>query len=153
MKIKVNNKGELQFLDLEAIGILCGMDDRQTELLKCAFDAISDFYERDINELHMDRVIFSDPATVVFWRDGEKTVVKCTEGDTFNREMGIAMCTLKKIFGRTYKDYKKHVAQAIEKATKDELHKKLVGYVKELKDAIDEYHEEKGTKDDILSAK
>ena len=45
------------------------------------------------------KVIFNDPATIVFWKDGTKTVVKCQEGDTFDPEKGIAMAICKKIMG------------------------------------------------------
>lgn len=38
------------------------------------------------------------PATVVFWDDGTKTVVKC-DRVTFNKESGLAQCFLKKILG------------------------------------------------------
>ena len=44
-------------------------------------------------------VIFNNPATVVIWADGTKTVVKCQEGDTYNEELGLAMCISKKFFG------------------------------------------------------
>lgn len=44
-------------------------------------------------------VIFNNPATVVIWEDGTKTVVKCQEGDTYNEELGLAMCIAKKFFG------------------------------------------------------
>ena len=48
------------------------------------------------------KVIYNDPATIVFWNDGTKTVVKCMEGDTFSREMGLAMCICKKVLGDQY---------------------------------------------------
>ena len=44
-------------------------------------------------------VIFNNPATIVIWWDGTKTVVKCEEGDTFDKEKGIALCFMKKING------------------------------------------------------
>ena len=44
-------------------------------------------------------VIFNYPATIVFWTDGDKTVVKCREGDMFNPEVGLALATLKKLHG------------------------------------------------------
>lgn len=44
-------------------------------------------------------VIFNDPATIIFWTDGTKTVVKCQEGDTYNRETGFVMAYLKKLLG------------------------------------------------------
>lgn len=47
----------------------------------------------------IDNVIFNDPATIVFWSDGTKTVVKCQEGDTFDSEKGLAMAISKKALG------------------------------------------------------
>lgn len=45
------------------------------------------------------KVIFNNPATIVFWRDGTKTVVKCNPGDVFDPEKGLAMACMKKLFG------------------------------------------------------
>ena len=39
----------------------------------------------------IEKVIFNDPATVVFWKDGTKTIVKCQEGAEFDPEKGLAM--------------------------------------------------------------
>jgi len=47
------------------------------------------------------QVIFNNPATIVFWSDGTKTVVKCSENDTFNPEIDLAMAICKKAFGNT----------------------------------------------------
>lgn len=44
-------------------------------------------------------VIFNDPATIVFWQDGTKTVVKCQNGDKFDPEKGLAMAIAKKVYG------------------------------------------------------
>lgn len=44
-------------------------------------------------------VIFNEPATIVKWSDGSKTVVKCCEGDTFDPEKGLAMAISKKALG------------------------------------------------------
>lgn len=41
------------------------------------------------------KVIFNDPATIVFWKDGEKTVVKCQDGEEFDKEKGLAMAIVK----------------------------------------------------------
>lgn len=43
-------------------------------------------------------VIFNDPATIVLWRDGVKTVVKAT-GEKFDPEKGLAMAIAKRYFG------------------------------------------------------
>lgn len=45
------------------------------------------------------KVIFSDPATIVLWEDGTKTIVKVQEGDTFDPEKGLAMAISKKALG------------------------------------------------------
>lgn len=51
----------------------------------------------DIPEIK--NVIFNDPATIVFWNDGTKTVVKCQPGDSFDPEKGLAMAIVKKAYG------------------------------------------------------
>lgn len=45
------------------------------------------------------QVIFNDPATIVVWYDDTKTVVKCQEGDTFDKEKGLAMAICKRLYG------------------------------------------------------
>ena len=55
--------------------------------------------ESDLVSDRIDKVVFNDPATIVFWKDGTKTVVKCQENDTFNKETGLAMCIVKKMCG------------------------------------------------------
>lgn len=47
----------------------------------------------------IDKVIFNDPATIVLWKDGTKTVVKVQEGDYFDPEKGLAMAIAKKAYG------------------------------------------------------
>ena len=48
-------------------------------------------------------VKFDSPATIVFWTDGTKTVVKCQDGDDYSQEVGLAMCIAKKAFGNKSK--------------------------------------------------
>lgn len=45
------------------------------------------------------KVIFNDPATIVFWKDGSKTITKCGELDVYDPEKGLAMCFAKKLLG------------------------------------------------------
>lgn len=52
--------------------------------------------ERDFN---IKKVIFNNPATIVIWGDGTKTVVKCSEKDVFDEEKGIALCYMKRVLG------------------------------------------------------
>lgn len=51
------------------------------------------------NRLEIEKVVFNYPATIVLWKDGTKTVVKCQDGDEYSREHGLAMCIAKKAFG------------------------------------------------------
>ena len=45
------------------------------------------------------KVIFNKPATIVFWADGTKTVVKCADFDIFDPEKGLAMAICKRVYG------------------------------------------------------
>lgn len=45
------------------------------------------------------KVIYNDPATIVLWDDGTKTVVKCHDGDTYSKQVGLLMCIAKKLYG------------------------------------------------------
>ena len=57
----------------------------------------------------IDKVIFNPPATIVFWKDGTKTVVKCKEGEEFSEWAGIALCLAKKLYGPNFhKIFKVH---------------------------------------------
>lgn len=54
--------------------------------------------ELNNRKLTIKDVIFNDPATIVFWSDGTKTVVKAVNED-FDKEKGLAMAITKKFFG------------------------------------------------------
>ena len=47
----------------------------------------------------IDKIIFNNPATIVFWSDGTKTVVKCMKNQEFNAYYGVACAIMKKYFG------------------------------------------------------
>ena len=47
-------------------------------------------------EIDIEKVIYHNPATIVIWNDGTKTVVKCQKGDTYDPEKGLALCLAKK---------------------------------------------------------
>ena len=87
------------------------------------------------------KVIYNDPATIVFWKDGTKTVVKCMEGDTYNPEAGLAMCVCKKLYGSKYHKFFRHyapkepVAEAAKKTEEeqmDEIYDKIHEMVKDV---------------------
>lgn len=64
------------------------------DLLKDRSGLIKNKFDKDT----IKDVIFNDLATIVLWKDGTKTVVKCQKekGDTYNPELGLAMCIVKK---------------------------------------------------------
>ena len=45
------------------------------------------------------KVEFNGPATIVFWTDGTKTVVKAQNNEVFDPEKGLAMAIVKKAYG------------------------------------------------------
>ena len=51
------------------------------------------------------KVIFNDPATIILWEDGTKTVVKCGDHDVFDPEKGLAIAIAKKALGNKYNYY------------------------------------------------
>ena len=65
------------------------------------FDGIWGSYPPFWGVPDIKRIVFNDPATIVFWDDGTKTVFKTCEGDKFERYMGFAMACMKKMFGST----------------------------------------------------
>ena len=91
--------------DLKDATVYALLPDGRREVIKKIKEDLKTF-EAD-KYIKIRKVIFSGPATIVFWNDGSKTVVKCTKGDHLNYEMGIAMCALKKLFGDSYLDFKK----------------------------------------------
>ncbi len=50
-------------------------------------------------DVYIKSVIYSNPATIVLWNDGTKTVCKCQYPDVYSEETGLAICILKKVFG------------------------------------------------------
>ena len=52
-----------------------------------------------IKALGIKNVLFNNPATIVFWTDGTKTVVKLRKGDKWDPEKGLAMACAKKLLG------------------------------------------------------
>ena len=46
----------------------------------------------------IEQVIFNGPATIVYWKDGCKTIVKCQEGAVNDPEKGLAMAVARHYF-------------------------------------------------------
>lgn len=64
-------------------------------------------------------VKFANPATIVFWKDGTKTVVKAQGDEQYIPEVGLAMCICKKVMGNT-RDYYRVFKHWMKKVSKEE---------------------------------
>lgn len=58
---------------------------------------------KGISSKNFKKVIFNDPATIIMWTDGTKTIVKAMEDDIYDPMVGLAMCICKKVLGSEYK--------------------------------------------------
>lgn len=72
-----------------------------------SFEVVNTYKSRNFSgalpnsNTYIKEVIYSDPATIVFWSDDTKTVCKCKSPDVYSEEVGLSLCVLKKIFGGT----------------------------------------------------
>ena len=86
-------------------------EDRATA--KCLINSIYGAASMSMNNnsyVFLIRVIYNDPATIAFWSDGTKTIVKAQPGDIFDPEKGLAMVIAKKVCGNKgnyYNSFKK----------------------------------------------
>lgn len=53
----------------------------------------------EIITFSIDTVIYNKPATIIKWKDGSKTVVKCGKNDEYDPEKGFVMAVIKKMLG------------------------------------------------------
>lgn len=54
-----------------------------------------------VGNFYIKSVIYNDPATIVIWSDGTKTVSKTHADDKYSPEVGLVLCVLKKLTGST----------------------------------------------------
>lgn len=85
-------------------------------------------------------VIFAPPATIVYWSDGSKTVVKCSEKDVFDPEKGLAMAIAKRCGGNKG-GYYKEIQNWVEKSGKKYPGKPAAGKAVDL-DVLRKYSSE-----------
>lgn len=71
------------------------------------------------SKFEIKEVKFNGPATIVFWKDGTKTVVKCGPHDKIDYEKGLAMAITKRALGDNghyYETIKKYAGEEMTKA-------------------------------------
>lgn len=50
-----------------------------------------------MNNIKVKSVMFSGPATIVFFDDGTKAVTKCRQGDEYDINLGVSWAICKKV--------------------------------------------------------
>ena len=73
-------------------------------LADCTATVEMSSWHKLMSQFMIKDVIFNNPATIVLWVDGTKTVVKAKK-EKFDPEKGLAMAIVKKAFGNTYDYY------------------------------------------------
>lgn len=89
----------------------------------------------------ISKVIFNPPATIVYWSDNTKTVVKAQNGEPFDPEKGLAMAVMKKSFGNKgsyYNEVKKWCEPYLEEH-EEETCNDVKDDLSELQIALDEF--------------
>ena len=105
-------------------------------------------------------VYFNKPMTIVIWKDGTKTMVKCQDGDLYSKETGLAIAIAKKalgnkgnfneVFKKWIPDYAKEDVKEVCDAKEDV--KEVCDTkedVKEICDTKEDVKEVCGTKEDV----
>lgn len=78
----------------ELIGVLSEYDEtRKTHDIYMELDTL---IRPEKHPVYPVKVIYSGPATVILWSDGDKTVSRCGDQDFFDEEKGFVMAYLKK---------------------------------------------------------
>lgn len=89
---------------------------------------ISKFYEPE-------KILVNGPATIVFWKDGTKTVVKLSEGDHYDEYTAYCIALTKKICGSNSK-IKSIIKRTIKFGDAYTVLDSLIGKINELDNAI-----------------
>ena len=99
---------------------------------KCTTGFSQKIYSDLVNSIMLKptikKVIFNNPATIVFWEDGTKTVVKAGDGDIYDPEKGLAMAFAKKFLGNKgnfNEVFKKYLKEYHERELEKEAAKKV----------------------------
>lgn len=109
-KAKIGEKIDLNPSKVDVLDTLMGKSSLGyiQQDLSNAYDLQKFIYKMSLNSIYgapkvyipdIKKVIFNDPATIVIWADGEKTVVKCQNGEPYDPEKGLAMAISKRALG------------------------------------------------------
>ena len=110
-EIRLDTKPQYYYFDTDdslkhAINSIYGTDafvtmprqSGRTTSLKILEEFMNKINFNRLHDISIKNIIFNDPATIVFWNDGTKTIVKA-ENEPFDPEKGLAMAISKKVLG------------------------------------------------------
>lgn len=103
------------------------------------------------SKFEIKEVRFNGPATIVFWKDGTKTVVKCGPHDKIDYEKGLAMAITKRALGDSghyYETIKKYAGEEMTKAENQVYDDIWMAY----QALVSVMEDKKATKADLLCA-
>ena len=75
---------------------MCDNKTEEKKLPKLLFGG--SYYEND-EPVYIEKVIYNNPYTIVFFNDVSKTTCKCNELDKYDKEKGLLICFMKRVFG------------------------------------------------------
>lgn len=89
------------YKDVRSVNELASYIVNSVANLKGVFKGIFNLEENNMSKksLEVKKVIYSGPCTIVIWADNSKTIVRCQDGDTYSKEVGLLMCLAKKVWG------------------------------------------------------
>lgn len=97
------------------------LNDATTRAITALRDCFKNINMEDTDMLgksvEIKKVIYSGPCTIVIWKDGDKTIVRQQDGDTYSKEVGLLMCLAKRVWGKNesgsnFNDYmRKYVSE------------------------------------------
>ena len=93
----------LRFIDnmLDTGRITSNMHDLIADAIRQTYGFGQEDRNTTMNAVDVQKVIFNPPATIVFWGDGTKTVVKRMHGEPFDMYHGFTAALAKKVYGNS----------------------------------------------------
>lgn len=76
------------------------------DAMKASVDFFAKLANIGTSTPRITKIIFSGPVTIVFWRDGSKTMVRRSDDDKYDREAAVTYAIAKRMFGNNTRIHK-----------------------------------------------
>ena len=90
-----STKGDTTYLQYIYKGYMTGENSRYGGTIY----EVTCFEYNKLQKTYITKVLYNNPATVVFWSDGTQTRNICPKNTLYNPDAGLAFCVLKKFMG------------------------------------------------------